>query len=92
MLQTKLFLLLQSEQYSAALDLIDSLTDPATRAYEKAYAFYRLHRENEAIELLPRLKALQVSDALYKRGVLHLEAQLVRRGSMPSLTSPDVPI
>lgn len=89
--KTKLFLLLQTEQYGTALELVESLSDPAAREFEKTYALYRLHRENEAVELLPRLKALQGTDDLYARGVLHLEAQLVRPGSITcplSLHSP----
>jgi len=35
--QTKLFLLLQTEQYSAALSLIDSDDDRSHHAYERAY-------------------------------------------------------
>ncbi|EJD08253.1 uncharacterized protein FOMMEDRAFT_101709 [Fomitiporia mediterranea MF3/22] len=78
-LQTKLFLLLQTDQCGPALELVESLSDSASREFEKAYALYRLHRENEVAELLPRLKASQGTDAVYDRGVLHLEAQLAYR-------------
>ncbi|KAL5483061.1 hypothetical protein ACEPAI_8290 [Sanghuangporus weigelae] len=74
-LQTKFFLLLQTEQYNAALDLVASLADPAAREFDKAFVLYRLHKEKEAAELLPRLKALD----LFARGVTHLEAQLAYR-------------
>ena len=57
---------------------MESLSDPVSREFEKAYALYRLHRENEAAELLPLLKTSQGADEVYDRGVVHLEAQLVR--------------
>ena len=75
-LQTKLFLLLQTEQYNAALTLIDQGNE---FLYEKAYALYRANHESEAREALAQLKK---SDA-DERGILHLEAQLVR--SLPFL-------
>ena len=86
-MQAKLFLLLQTEQYNTALDLVSSLADPAAREFERTYALYRLHRENEAAELLPRLKALEGTDEMFARGVMHLEAQLVRLADLfaPSL-------
>lgn len=75
-LQTKLFLLLQTEQYDEALSLIASSTGGNSPDYtfEEAYAMYRLHREEEAATALGRIKG-SVKD---HRGVLHLEAQLVR--------------
>jgi len=75
-LQTKLFLLLQTEQYSAAL----TLADPTEHAFEfgRAYALYRLHREHEAAAVLDEIKSTVGSS----RGVNHLEAQLnYRQGS-----------
>ncbi|KAI5987625.1 hypothetical protein EDD15DRAFT_2292095 [Pisolithus albus] len=76
-LQTKLFLLLQTEQYEAALSLIgDDTLDH--RAFEKAYALYRFHKEEEASHVLQELKQSQKG----QRGVLHLDAQLnYRQGS-----------
>ncbi|KAI6043520.1 hypothetical protein EDC04DRAFT_2562689 [Pisolithus marmoratus] len=70
-LQTKLFLLLQTEQYEAALSLIGDDTSDH-RAFEKAYALYRFHKEEEASNILQRLKQTQRD----QRGVLHLDAQL----------------
>ena len=72
-LQAKLFLLLQTEQYGPALALIANSTsgDGLDCTFEKAYALYRLHREEEAATALNEIKG---SD---HRGVLHLEAQLV---------------
>ncbi|THG95626.1 hypothetical protein EW026_g6065 [Hermanssonia centrifuga] len=77
--QTKLFLLLQTEQYNAALTLIDE--DDAF-ASEKAYSLYRTNRESEARETLDAIKSSQGGG---DRGVLHLEAQLdYREGAYQS--------
>lgn len=74
-MKTKLFLLLQTEQYDAALGMLQSFEDQAVqREFEKAYALYRLHRESEAAELLSHLKSAHGD---YDRGVMHLNAQLV---------------
>jgi hypothetical protein len=78
-LQTKLFLLLQTEQYSTALTLADS-TEHAFE-FGRAYALYRLHREHEAAAVLDEIK----STAGLNRGVNHLEAQLVRTSIVPPL-------
>ncbi|KAF7974660.1 hypothetical protein HWV62_11548 [Athelia sp. TMB] len=78
-LQTKLFLLLQTEQYDAALSLIASGNDEK-HIYAKTYSLYRLQREAEATEGLDALKAEDDEDL--ERGAIHLEAQLnYRRGS-----------
>ncbi|KAI0364817.1 hypothetical protein BV20DRAFT_814185 [Pilatotrama ljubarskyi] len=75
-LQTKLFLLLQTDQYAAALALIGGQGGEADEhAFEKAYSLYRLHREEEATNALQALKAKEQDD----RGLLHLEAQLAYR-------------
>ncbi|KAF7429002.1 hypothetical protein PC9H_008240 [Pleurotus ostreatus] len=74
--QTKLFLLLQTEQYDAALELIKSGKDENQYAFERTYSLYRLQREVEAVELLESLEEGG------HRGVVHLEAQLnYRQGS-----------
>lgn len=70
-LQTKLFLLLQTEKYGDALALIDG---EDKFAFEKAYSLYRLHKEEEVEEVLGSLKQEKGKD---DRGVTHLEAQLV---------------
>ncbi|KAI6100615.1 hypothetical protein F5141DRAFT_1190338 [Pisolithus sp. B1] len=70
-LQTKLFLFLQTEQYEAALSLIGDNTSDH-RAFEKAYALYRFHKEEEASSVLQELKQTRKG----QRGVLHLDAQL----------------
>lgn len=73
--QTKLFLLLQTEQYDAALTLIADSTsgDGPDYTFEEAYAMYRLHREGEAAAALGKIKG----SGKDHRGVVHLEAQLV---------------
>ena len=75
-LQAKLFLLLQTEQYDTALSLLSTLPDE--HEFEKAYALYRLRREPEAAKLLESLKRTQRDSGSHFRGVMHLEAQLVR--------------
>ncbi|EJD38683.1 hypothetical protein AURDEDRAFT_107687 [Auricularia subglabra TFB-10046 SS5] len=71
--QTKLFLLLQTEQYAAALELA------APGAFEKAYALYRLNREDDASAVLNELKTAPDVDEDVARSVEHLEAQLQYR-------------
>ncbi|KAF8058543.1 hypothetical protein FPV67DRAFT_1565451 [Lyophyllum atratum] len=71
--QTKLFLLLQTEQYDAALSLIDS---GGQHAFERAYSLYRLPHEEEARQVLQETKGEKGDD---DRGVVHLEAQLSYR-------------
>ncbi|KAI0628422.1 hypothetical protein C8Q77DRAFT_1076768 [Trametes polyzona] len=79
-LQTKLFLLLQTDQYAAALALASGDTgDSDEHGFEKAYALYRLHREDDATRVLDGLKEREQED---DRGLVHLEAQLAyRQGS-----------
>lgn len=69
-LQTKLFLLLQTEQYKAALELMGE-TD--AYVFEKAYALYRLQQEVEASQKVDEIKTQHGAD----RGIVHLEAQMV---------------
>ncbi|KAH9915348.1 hypothetical protein B0H21DRAFT_781920 [Amylocystis lapponica] len=71
-LQTKRFLLLQTEQYTPALVLIG---DAGDGRFERAYALYRLHHEDDAEATLRALKEHSADE----RGVLHLEAQLAYR-------------
>jgi signal recognition particle subunit SRP72 len=72
-LQTKLFLLLRTDQYDSALDLISARPDVSEHAFEQAYSLYRLHRELEAREILSTIR----NEETEHRGALHLEAQLV---------------
>jgi signal recognition particle subunit SRP72 len=68
-----LFLLLQSDQYAAALSLLEQ--EPAIAngyLFEKAYVLYRMHKEDEAFEIIQGL-GVNAND----RGVSHLDAQLV---------------
>lgn len=71
-LQTKVFLLLQTEQYAAALSLTDGNDQ---YAFEKAYSLYRTNQEVEGRQALEVTKQNKGGE---DRGVLHLEAQLVR--------------
>ena len=73
-LQTKLFLLLQTEQYDASLALIEANDDKVSHEFERAYSLYRKQREPEAREVLDAIKAEKGDN---DRGALHLEAQLV---------------
>lgn len=73
--QTKLFLLLQTEQYDTALSLINSDGVDNDHAFEQAYSLYRLQHEAEARKALEAIKE-EKDDS--DRGVVHLEAQLVR--------------
>ncbi|KAJ7512277.1 hypothetical protein B0H11DRAFT_1950515 [Mycena galericulata] len=80
-LQTKLFLLLTTDQPAAAIALIESLTDGEGGAgaselkytFERAYALYCLHKKDEARTVLAQDAEEEGVDA---RGVRHLEAQL----------------
>jgi signal recognition particle subunit SRP72 len=73
-IQTKLFLLLQTEQYNPALVLIDAGDNTARHAFEQAYSHYRLQHEAEAEDILRAIKEEKGDE---DRGLLHLEAQLV---------------
>lgn len=69
--QTLLFLHLQTDDYSAALELVS--TPPSGTGsldFEKAYCLYRLHREKEALDIVEKLSERG-------RKVDHLEAQIV---------------
>ena len=57
--------------------MLEGLDGSDAHAYERAYALYRLQRENEAAELLPHLKTSKGSAGVNSRGVSHLEAQIV---------------
>ena len=68
--KAKIFLLLQSEMYAEALNLLDA--EDSKETYERAYTLYRSQRENEARDILEVIKKGEDD-----RGTLHLEAQLV---------------
>lgn len=67
-----MFLLLQTERYAEALSLLD--TTGSQDKYERAYTLYRLQRENEARDVLEKIK----KEGEDGRGTVHLEAQLVK--------------
>ncbi|KZT61153.1 hypothetical protein CALCODRAFT_464531 [Calocera cornea HHB12733] len=68
--ETKLYLLLQLEQYEQALELISAF--PLDLTFERAYCLYRLHSRDEAFILLEQLRVAGTQ----QRGCEHLEAQL----------------
>jgi len=68
--KAKIFLLLQSEMYAEALNLLDA--EDSKETYERAYTLYRSQRETEARDILEIIK-----NGEDDRGTLHLEAQLV---------------
>ena len=74
--RTKLFLLLQTEQYEPALTLLDQVDAATAQSFEKAYAFYGLHREQDAMDEVVGIKQ-RASNGAIPRGVSLLEAQLV---------------
>ncbi|KAI1783499.1 hypothetical protein LXA43DRAFT_332966 [Ganoderma leucocontextum] len=81
-LQTKLFLLLQTDQYAAALAMTERPSEEdGDHTFEKAYSLYRLHREADASGALGEIKT-KSGEGEVDSGVLHLEAQLAyRQGS-----------
>ncbi|KAJ6529380.1 hypothetical protein B0H19DRAFT_1193826 [Mycena capillaripes] len=74
-LQTKLFLLLTTDQSAAAITLIESLNGEGSNelryTFERAYALYCLHKRDEA-----RAALSQDAEGVDERAVRHLEAQL----------------
>ncbi|KAF9449258.1 hypothetical protein P691DRAFT_728233 [Macrolepiota fuliginosa MF-IS2] len=77
-LRTKLFLLLQTDQYEPALAVIDREKDKSKLAFERGYALYRSHEDAEAQEVIKTLKKQNAND----RGLAHLEAQLFYRDGL----------
>ncbi|KAJ7093438.1 hypothetical protein B0H15DRAFT_832327 [Mycena belliarum] len=80
-LQTKLFLLLTTDQAAAAIALIEALNAEGTTelgySFERAYALYCLQKKDDA-----RAALAQEAPGVDERGVQHLEAQLnYREGS-----------
>lgn len=70
-LQTKVFLLLQTEQYGPALSLTEGNEQ---YLFEKTYSLYRTNQEASARKALETMKETKGQD---NRGIIHLEAQLV---------------
>ncbi|CUA66973.1 hypothetical protein RSOLAG22IIIB_02883 [Rhizoctonia solani] len=74
--QTKLFLLLQTDQYARALEIVDNLSGGnESKQLEKAYLLYRLHKEKEAKAIVDQTKSKGASDG----GFAHLDAQISYR-------------
>ncbi|CAE6388539.1 unnamed protein product [Rhizoctonia solani] len=75
-IQTKLFLLLQTDQYARALDIVNTLSSGSdSRQLEKAYLLYRLHKEKEAKAIVDQAKGKGASEG----GFAHLDAQIAYR-------------
>lgn len=69
--QTLLFLHLQTDDYTTALDIVSNPPSGAGPLdFERAYCLYRLHREKEALAIVEKLGERG-------RRVDHLEAQIV---------------
>ncbi|KAJ3565743.1 hypothetical protein NP233_g7442 [Leucocoprinus birnbaumii] len=77
-LSTKLFLLLQTDQYKNALAVINGEKGQSRLQYERAYALYRSHDDKEAQNAIQSLKDQNADD----RGLAHLEAQLFYRDGL----------
>ncbi|KAG8952443.1 hypothetical protein FRC04_004503 [Tulasnella sp. 424] len=77
-LDSKLFLLIQTDQYEAALELIKELPGPSDSAhlFEQAYLLYRLQKEDEAAEMVKRA---QEAGEYEPRALSNLEAQIKYR-------------
>ncbi|GJJ08421.1 hypothetical protein Clacol_002637 [Clathrus columnatus] len=79
-LQTKLILLLQTEQYKLALELAQSLRDSNRSSFQSAfgmaYALYRLNRELEASDVA---NSITPNGEHESRALMHLKAQIAYR-------------
>lgn len=78
-LQTKLALLLHTDQHASALALSETLIQGEQQAtfsllFGKAYALYRLNREPEAHDVVLDIKPMGEYE---ERGVMHMKAQIV---------------
>ncbi|KAB5593771.1 hypothetical protein CTheo_2740 [Ceratobasidium theobromae] len=79
--QAKLFLLLQTDQYVRALEIVDSMTtgsgnSKGSKDLERAYLLYRLHKEEEAKTIVDQLKG---EGGTSNGSYAHLEAQISYR-------------
>ncbi|CAE6511986.1 unnamed protein product [Rhizoctonia solani] len=75
-IQTKLFLLLQTDQYARALEIVENLSSGSeSKQLEQAYLLYRLHKEKEAKAVVDQAKGQGVPDG----GFAHLDAQISYR-------------
>ncbi|KAG8997810.1 hypothetical protein FRB90_012428 [Tulasnella sp. 427] len=77
-LDSKLFLLIQTDQYEAALELIKELPGPSdsSHLFEQAYLLYRLQKEEEATEMVKRARE---TGEYEPRALSNLEAQIKYR-------------
>ncbi|KAG9050828.1 hypothetical protein FS837_001938 [Tulasnella sp. UAMH 9824] len=77
-LESKLFLLIQTDQYEPALELIKELPGPSdsSHLFEQAYLLYRLQKEDEAAETVKRA---QEAGSYEPRALSNLDAQIKYR-------------
>lgn len=76
--KTLLFLLLETDAYAAALELVESTIASQSRGnleFEKAYCLYRLHKEEDSLKIVESAKGSASGDDKVKWE--HLEAQIV---------------
>ena len=71
--QALLFLHLHTDDYASALNLVENPPLPADLPFERAYCLYRLHREQEALDILKN----NIGEKGRRED--HLEAQIVCR-------------
>lgn len=77
--KTLLFLLLETDAYAPALELVESTIAAQSRGnleFEKAYCLYRLHKEEESLKIVESVKGTARSGE-DKAKWEHLEAQIV---------------
>lgn len=76
--KTLLFLLLETDAYAAALEIVESTIASQSRGnleFEKAYCLYRLHKEEDSLKIVESAKGSASGDDKVKWE--HLEAQIV---------------
>lgn len=85
--QTKLVLLLQTEQYKSALDLAKSLQASSQGSFQilfgMAYALYRLNSETEASDVV---STITPNGDYEDRGLMHMKAQIVCSSRLSSFS------
>lgn len=92
-LKAKIYLYLQTDQYTAALSLIEATSasnaDDVNQQFEKAYALYRMQNLASAREVLQTIKETNAGGE-EEKGVLHLEAQIVSLLPFNAVVASDI--
>ncbi|QRW25297.1 SRP72 domain protein [Rhizoctonia solani] len=79
-IQTKLFLLLQTDQYARALEIVETVSGGSdSRQLEKAYLLYRLHKEKEAKAVVDQAKAKGHLTEAYRLGDYSVSKEIYDR-------------